>query len=93
MATRVAILPVGYLNGFGAPERPWDNDTLWGTLRRWRRDRKRTVRIGGQKVKIIGSIGAAETVLNVTDLKCSVGDEAAFDIDPLYAKGFVTEYR
>ena len=92
-ATRVAILPVGYLNGFGAPERPWDNDTLWGTLRRWRRDRKRTVRIGGQRVKIIGSIGAAETVLNVTDLKCSVGDEAAFDIDPLYAKGFVTEYR
>ena len=92
-ATRVAVLPVGYLNGFGVAERPWDNDTLWGVLRRWRRDRKRTVRIGGQKVKIIGSIGAAETVLNVTDLKCSVGDEAAFDIDPLYAQGFRREYR
>lgn len=92
-ATRVAVLPVGYLNGFGVAERPWDNDTLWGVLRRWRRDRKRTVRIGGQKVKIIGSIGAAETVLNVTDLKCSVGDLVSFDIDPLYAQGFRREYR
>ena len=91
-ATRVAILPVGYLNGFGAPERPWDN-SLMGLLQRWRKEKKRTVRIGGQRVKIIGSIGAAETVLNVTDLKCSVGDEAAFDIDPLYAKGFRREYR
>ena len=92
-ATRVAVLPVGYLNGFGVAERPWDNDTLWGVLRRWRRDRKRTVRIGGQKVKIIGSIGAAETGLNVTDLKCSVGDLVSFDIDPLYAQGFRREYR
>ena len=92
-ATRVAVLPVGYLNGFGVAERPWDNDTLWGVLRRWRRDRKRTVRIGGQKVKIIGSIGAVETVLNVTNLKCSVGDLVSFDIDPLYARGFVREYR
>ena len=92
-ATRVAVLPVGYLNGFGVAERPWDNDTLWGVLRRWRRDRKRTVRIGGQKVKIIGSIGAVETVLNVTNLKCSVGDLVRFDIDPLYAQGFRREYR
>ena len=92
-ATRVAVLPVGYLNGFGVAERPWDNDTLWGVLRRWRRDRKRTVRIGGQKVKIIGSIGAVETVLNVTNLKCSVGDLVSFDIDPLYAQGFRREYR
>ena len=64
-----------------------------GLLQRWRKEKKRTVRIGGQRVKIIGSIGAAETVLNVTNLKCSVGDEAAFDIDPLYAKGFRREYR
>ena len=92
-ATRVAVLPVGYLNGFGVAERPWDNDTLWGVLRRWRRDRKHTVRIGGQKVKIIGSIGAVETVLNVTNLKCSVGDLVSFDIDPLYAQGFRREYR
>ena len=92
-ATRVAVLPVGYLNGFGVAERPWDNDTLWGVLRRWRRDRKRTVRIGGQKVKIIGSIGAVETVLNVTNLKCSVGDLVRFDIDPMYAQGFRREYR
>ena len=31
--------------------------------------------------------------MNVTDLKCSAGDVATFDIDPLYAKGFVIEYR
>ena len=32
-------------------------------------------------------------VVDVTDLKCSAGDPAVFDIDPLYARGFVREYR
>ena len=32
-------------------------------------------------------------MLNVTNLKCSAGDLATFDIDPLFAKGFTREYR
>ena len=42
---------------------------------------------------VLGGIAATETVLNVTNLKCSAGDLATFDIDPLFAKGFITEYR
>ena len=89
--TRVAVLPVGYQNGFGV-ERPRFS-SFWDLWRWWRKNRQRTVRLGGQRVRIIGSIGATETILNVTDVKCSAGDTAVFDLDPLYAKGFHIEYR
>ncbi len=89
--TRVAVLPVGYQNGFGV-ERPRSSGffALW---RFWRQNRRRTVFIGNQRVRVIGSIGATETILNVTDIRCSAGDMAEFDLDPLYAKGFHIEYR
>ena len=89
--TRVAVLPVGYQNGFGvAHERELG---FWSMVRRWRRGKTRVVRIGEQKVRILGSIGATETILNVTNLKCSTGDLATFDIDPMFARGFTREYR
>ena len=59
----------------------------------WLAARRRTVRVNGQRARILGAIGAIETVVDVTDLKCSAGDPAVFDIDPLYARGFVREYR
>ena len=55
--------------------------------------RKRSVRIGAQRAPIVGAIGATETILNVTDVKCSAGDLAVFDLDPLYARGVHIEYR
>lgn len=89
--TRVAVLPVGYQNGFGV-ERPRETGffALW---RKWRRQKNRTVRIGEQKARIIGSIGANETILNVTDLRCSAGDLATFDLDPLFARGMELELK
>lgn len=89
--TRVAVLPVGYQNGFGV-ERPRSQGLL-DMWRAWRRSRNRTVRLNGQRVRVIGSIGASETILNVTDVKCSAGDVAAFDLDPLYARGMPIEFR
>ena len=89
--TRVAVLPVGYQNGFGV-DRPRDSGLL-ALWRQWQKNRSRTVRLGEQRVKIIGSIGATETILNVTDVKCSAGDTVAFELDPLYARGFQIEYR
>ena len=41
----------------------------------------------------MGRIGAIETLVDVTDLKCTAGDTAVFDLDPLYARGFVRAYR
>ena len=89
--TRVAVLPVGYQNGFGV-SRPRAYGLL-AALRRWLARRRITVRINGQKARVLGGIGAIETIVDVTDLKCAAGDKAVFDIDPLYAKGFVREYR
>ena len=89
--TRVAVLPVGYQNGFGLA-RP-RTDGLLAAFRRWLARRKITVRVNGQKARVLGGIGAIETIVDVTDLKCSAGDKAVFDIDPIFAKGFVREYR
>ena len=89
--TRVAVLPVGYQNGFGVT-RPRET-SFWALWSLWRRNKKRTVRIGDQRARVIGSVGATETMLNVTNLKCSAGDLATFDIDPIFAKGFVREFR
>ena len=89
--TRVAVLPVGYQNGFGVARARGGG--LWEQVRRWLAARRRTVRVNGQKARILGSIGAIETVVDVTDIKCAAGDPAVFDLDPLYARGFVREYR
>ena len=89
--TRVAVLPVGYQNGLGV-SRPRETG-FWALWRHWRRSQNRTVRVGEQKARVIGPIGAAETLLNVTNIKCSAGDLATFDIDPLFARGFTREYR
>ena len=82
---------MGYQNGFGV-ERPRASG-FWSLWKLWRQSRQRTVRIGNQRVRVIGSIGATETILNVTDVKCSAGDTAVFDLDPLYARGVHIEYR
>ena len=89
--TRVAVIPVGYQNGFGLS---WPRESgFFALLRWWRGSRKRIVRIGDQRARILGPIGATETVLDVTNLKCSAGDLATFDIDPMFAKGFAREFR
>ena len=89
--TRIAVLPVGYQNGFGV-ERPRER-SLGDVLRRWWSRRSLGVRIGGQRARILGAIGATETIVDVTDLRCSAGDVACFDIDPMFARGLQRIYR
>lgn len=86
---RVAVLPVGYQHGFGV-DRP--AVTLWQAIRRVL-GRRKTVCINGQKAKILGAVGATETLVDVTGLKCAEGDTAVFSLDPLYARGVQREYR
>jgi len=89
--TRVAVLPVGYQNGFGVSA--VRGSGLWAAIRRWWKGRKLSVRIGSQRAMVLGKVGAIETLLDVTDLKCTPGDIASFEIDPLYAKGLKKEFR
>jgi len=84
-------VPVGYQNGFGIAR--VRDGSLWAAFRRWLAGRRITVRIGGQRAKVIGRIGAVETLVDVTDLKCAPGDLAYFDIDPMYARGLKREFR
>lgn len=89
--TRVAVLPVGYQNGLGA-QRPRESG-LAALLRYWWGTRRQSVHIGDQRARVIGQIGALETLVDVTELKCKPGDIAVFDLDPLYARGMKREYR
>lgn len=89
-STRVAVLPVGYQHGLGVEKAPV---SFFEGLRRLLRTRRRTVRINNQKARILGTIGATETLIDITGIKCAEGDMAIFDINPLYARGFRREYR
>ncbi|MPM03746.1 Alanine racemase 1 [bioreactor metagenome] len=89
--TRVAVIPVGSQNGLGIA---WSRcGGFWDAIYRWWTERRMAVRIGGQRVRIIGRIGKMETVLDVTDIKCSAGDVAVFDLDPMYTRGMPFIYR
>ncbi|MCI8478343.1 MAG: alanine racemase [Oscillospiraceae bacterium] len=88
---RAAVLPVGYQNGFGVSRS--QETGLWAALRRWWYRRRVTVLVGDQKAGLIGGIGARETLVDVTGLKCSPGDLVCFDIDPQYAADFMRIYQ
>ena len=90
-ATKVAVIPIGYQNGFGAEgERTVG---LWATLRRWWRSRNMTVLVRSQRVEVLGRVGAIETLVDVTNVHCAPGDTVIFEIDPLLAQGMKKEYR
>ena len=89
--TRVAVLPVGYRNGFGI--RHIREPGLWPAIRAWWMDRRRTVRVNKQRDRVLGRVGAMETVVDITDLKCAAGDVALFELDPMFAHGMKREYR
>lgn len=88
--TRVAVIPVGYQNGFGVMP---PVNSIWEAITRYRKNRKRTVRLDGRKVRVLGAIGEMETLLDVTDVRCAEGDVVTFEIDPRFARGFEREYR
>ena len=89
-ATRVAVIPVGYQNGYGVSPPVY---SLRDAVMQFFRGRRRTVRVGGQRARVLGTIGGVETLLDVTDVKCGEGDVVSFELDPQFARGFRREYR
>ena len=87
---RLAVLSVGYYHGFGVI----NLETGQGILDfiRFRR-KKPTVKIGGQRVKVVGDIGMMHTIVDVTRVNCRVGDIATMDADPVNVKGLPRVYR
>ena len=89
--TRVAVVPVGYQHGFGGGAAPSRRPA--GHPGPLAAGRRLYVRVNGQRARVIGSVGVSETLVDVTDLKCSAGDVVSFDLDPMYARGCVRQYR
>jgi alanine racemase len=89
--TRVGILPVGYQHGLGI--RRTRKRGFFAFLTAWRSRRRRFVTVDGQKARVLGPIGALETAVDITDLKCAEGDVAEFPIDSLFARGLPRTYQ
>ena len=88
--TKIAILSVGYYHGF-AVDRYIVERSLFEIFRA--RHRKNYVRINGQRAQILGNVGLMHTMVNVTNIDCTVGDIAIMDVDPVNVKGLPVEYR
>ncbi len=86
---KLAVLSVGYYHGFGVRRREADY-TITDYIRN--RRRQTYVRIGGQKARVVGSIGLMHTIIDVTNIECSVGDVVTMDVDPVCVKGLQLQY-
>lgn len=84
--TRVAVVPVGYYDGVTPAN--LEKKGLLGFV-----SDKLCVRLGEQKIRVIGDPGMLETLLNVTKEQCVPGDKVVIDIDPLWVRGLKREYR
>ena len=89
-ATRIAILPIGYADGIHV-EKARDTyrirDVFFYILSDIKKmlSRKRIfATINGSRARILGHIGMTHTVCDVTDIPCSIGDIATFEINPIY---------
>ena len=92
--TRIAVLPVGWYNGFGCQmgnDLSRRKDSLRGIFSNLRHlifGRKGyTVLLGGKRCRVLGHIGMLHTVVDVTNVNCKLGDKAVFDVNPLMLKG------
>ena len=92
--TRIAVLPVGWYNGFGCQmgnDLTRRKDSLRGIFSNLRHlifGRKGySVLLGGKRCRVLGHIGMLHTVVDVTNVNCKLGDKAVFDVNPLMLKG------
>jgi len=88
--TKIAILSVGYYHGFGV-DRYIVERSLFDIFK-WRR-RKTFVRINGNRARVLGSVGLMHTMVDVTNIDCTVGDIALLDVDPVNVKGLPIVYK
>ena len=88
--TKIAVISVGYYHGFGVDCNVKERSIFDFFLFRRRRP---TVRINGQKARVLGDIGMMHTLVDVTNINCTVGDIATMDVDPINVKGLPITYR
>jgi alanine racemase len=96
--TRIAVIPVGYINGFSV-ERGYDTwrflDCLRGIARQIKAILTRKalhVQVNGKMCRVLGHVGMVNLVIDVTDVPCQVGDLARIEINPLLVRGMEIQY-
>jgi len=88
--TKIAVLSVGYYHGFGVDR----HNAERGFLERLFYNRKRLfVKVNGQRARVIGNVGMLHTLIDVTNIDCTVGDIAIMDVDPVNVKGLPRSYK
>ena len=99
-ATRVAVVPLGYGDGYAAAK-AHDTFRLRDRLRYIFTDVQALLKKGGmyctvngKRAKVLGRVGLSNCVIDVTGISCEAGDIARFEINPLYVDSSVDrEYR
>lgn len=78
--TRIAVFSVGYFHGFGAPARNdlyRFRDCLVGVLsnvKAFLTHKAIYVTIHGKQARVLGHVGMVQTICDVTDIPCEIGD-------------------
>lgn len=88
--TKIAVLSVGNYHGFGVDRFASERGFIGGLLHRRRR---LYVSVNGQRARVIGSVGMMHTLIDVTNIDCTVGDIAILDVDPVCVKGLNISYK
>ena len=91
--TVIAVCGVGYYHGFGPPSRndlSRFRDCFGGALsyvKAFLTRRSLWVTVNGKPARVLGHVGMVQTVFDVTDIPCKVGDVVELPIKPLEVKG------
>ncbi|MBR6206671.1 MAG: alanine racemase [Oscillospiraceae bacterium] len=88
--TKIAVLSVGYYHGFGVDRHKAERSFI-DRIRS--RGIGRYVRVNNKRAKVLGNIGMQHTLIDVTDIDCTVGDVAYMDVDPVNVKGLPRSYQ
>lgn len=97
--TKIAVFSVGYYQGFGAPARndlSRFRDCLVGVLsniKAFLTHRAIYVTINGQRARVLGHVGMVQTICDVTDIPCKIGDTIRIEINPLKFQALDVVYR
>ena len=97
--TKIAVLSLGWYHGFGA-EKGRDLFRIRDCIReilhnlRWIFTGKRLhVCVNGALCSVLGHVGMVNTIVDVTDVDCKIGDLAVLQVNPLQVKGMKILYR
>jgi alanine racemase len=87
--TKIAVISVGYYHGFGVNR----DDPEMGLFALVKSRRRRLyVKVNGQRARVIGTVGMLHTMIDVTNIDCTVGDKVIMDVDPVVVKGLPRYY-